>query len=145
MLSEDTKVLEFNQYQNIAIYCSEDLECIIEKTDESKKNPKNSLTIKVRGHIPSSFSMAKVSIFRSMENKHDVYRDKDSMEKYCESLGEHATKIINFKKKKKWNCQQKNSKNHMKMQKSVTFVKKNLKINIWKIKNIIKLEIIVII
>ena len=33
----------------------------------------------------------------------------------------------------------------MKMQKSVIFVKKNLKINIWKIKNIVKLEIIVII
>ena len=32
----------------------------------------------------------------------------------------------------------------MKMHKSVLFVKKNLKINIWKIKNIIKSEIIVI-
>ena len=30
------------------------------------------------------------------------------------------------------------------MQKSVLFVKKDLKINIWKIKNIVKLEIIVI-
>ena len=33
----------------------------------------------------------------------------------------------------------------MKMEKSVTFVKKILKTNIWKIKNIVKLEIIVII
>ena len=33
----------------------------------------------------------------------------------------------------------------MEMQKSVIFVKKNLKINIWKIKNFVKLEIIVII
>ena len=32
----------------------------------------------------------------------------------------------------------------MKMQKSAIFVNKNLKINIWKIKNIVKLEIIVI-
>ena len=32
------------------------------------------------------------------------------------------------------------SSNHMKMQKSVLFVKKNLKINIWKIKSIWKLE-----
>ena len=32
----------------------------------------------------------------------------------------------------------------MKMQKSVTFVKKNLKINISKIKNMVKLEIIAI-
>ena len=36
-------------------------------------------------------------------------------------------------------------RNHMKIQKSVVFVKKKLKINIWKIKNIEKLEIIVII
>ena len=33
----------------------------------------------------------------------------------------------------------------MKMQKSVIFVKKNLKVNMWQIKNIVKLEIIVII
>ena len=33
----------------------------------------------------------------------------------------------------------------MKMQKSVILVKQNLKINIWKIKNIVTLEIIVII
>ena len=33
----------------------------------------------------------------------------------------------------------------MKMQQSVIFVKKNLKISIWKIKNTIKLEIIVFI
>ena len=33
----------------------------------------------------------------------------------------------------------------MKMQKSVIFVKRNLKVNMWQIKNIVKLEIIVII
>ena len=37
------------------------------------------------------------------------------------------------------------SQNHKKMQKSVIFVNKNLKINIWKIKNIVKIEIIFII
>ena len=35
--------------------------------------------------------------------------------------------------------------NHTKMEKSVIFVKKKLKINMCKIKNIVKLEIIVII
>ena len=33
----------------------------------------------------------------------------------------------------------------MKMHKSVIFVNKNLKINVWKKKNIVKLEIVVII
>ena len=37
------------------------------------------------------------------------------------------------------------SRNYVKMQISVIFVKKNLKINIWKIKNMVKLDIIVII
>ena len=44
--------------------------------------------------------MSKVSSFKSIENKHDVYIGKDCMEKFCPSLREHAMKIINFKKKK---------------------------------------------
>ena len=31
---------------------------------------------------------------------HDVYRGKDCMKKFPESLREHARKIINFKKEK---------------------------------------------
>ena len=36
-----------------------------------------------------------------MENKHDVYKGKDCMKKFCESLREHAIKINNYIKKKK--------------------------------------------
>ena len=44
MLSEDIKIIEFNQYQKsdkapFIIYV--DLECIIEKTDGYKNNPEN--------------------------------------------------------------------------------------------------------
>ena len=85
--------------------------------------------------------MSTILSFRSIENKHDVYRGKSCIEKFCESLREHALKIINFKRKRNKVI----SRNHMKKQKSVTFVKKNLKINIFEIKNIVKLEIIVII
>ena len=45
--------------------------------------------------------MPKLSSFKSRDNKHDVYRGKDCMKKFCESLREHAVKIINFKTKKK--------------------------------------------
>ena len=38
--------------------------------------------------------------FKSKENKHDIYRGKDCMEKYCKSLRENTTEIINFKKNK---------------------------------------------
>ena len=55
MLSEDTKVLEFNQYQKsdkalFIIYA--DLECLIENIDECKNNLENSITTKVGDYIP---------------------------------------------------------------------------------------------
>ena len=50
MPSEDTKILEFNQYQNsdkspFIIYA--DLECITEKIDGCKNNHENSSTAKL--------------------------------------------------------------------------------------------------
>ena len=54
---------------------------------------------KVSEHIPSGFSMSAISSFRSIENKHDVYRGKDCMNNLYEYLREHAMKIINFFKK----------------------------------------------
>ena len=44
--------------------------------------------------------MSPTSLFKSLENKHDVYRGKDYMKKFCEFLRGQALKIINFKKKK---------------------------------------------
>ena len=103
MASEDTKILEFNQYQKsdkapFIIYA--DLECIIEKIGGCKNNPKYSFTTKVSKYILSGFSMSTILSFKRIENKHDVYRGKDYMKKNCESLREHTMKIINFKKRK---------------------------------------------
>ena len=99
MPSEDTKILEFNQYQKhdkapYIVYA--DLECIIEKIDGCK----HLSTTKKSEHIPSAFSMSTISLFRSIENKHGVYRGKYCVKKFCESLREHSIKITNFKKKK---------------------------------------------
>ena len=44
--------------------------------------------------------MSTISSFKSIENKHDVYRGKVCMKKFCESLREQAIEIIDFKKKK---------------------------------------------
>ena len=44
--------------------------------------------------------MSIISSFKSLENKHDVYRGKDCIKKFCESLREHAVEIINSKKMK---------------------------------------------
>ena len=71
--------------------------------------------------------MSIILSFKSIENKHGVYRYKDYMNKFWESLREHAMEIINFKKKKKWSYWQKSSRNYMKMKKFDIFVKKKKK------------------
>ena len=61
MPSDDTKILEFNQYQksdNAPFIVYENYECIIEKTDRCKNNPENSSTAKASKHIPSGFPMS---------------------------------------------------------------------------------------
>ena len=40
--------------------------------------------------------MSTILSSKTVENKHDVYRDKNSMKKFFESLREHAMEIINF-------------------------------------------------
>ena len=101
MPSKDTKILEFNQNQKsdkspFVIYA--DLECLIGKIDRCKNNPKKSFKTKASEHIPSRLSMSTKSSYRSIGNKHDVYRIKDCMKRFCESLREHVMNIINFKK-----------------------------------------------
>ena len=64
---------------------------MIKKIGGCKNNPENSSTTKVNEHTSSGFTI---------ENKHDVYRGKDCMKKFCEFLREEVMKIINFKKKK---------------------------------------------
>ena len=103
MLSKDNEILELNQYQKyhkaLFVICT-DLECVIEKIDRCKNNPENSSTTRVSKHIPSGFSMSTILLFRSIENKHDVYRGNDFLKKFFEFLRAHVIKIINFKKKK---------------------------------------------
>ena len=89
MPSDNTKILEFSQYQKsdkVPFIIYADLQCIIEKTDRFKNNPENSSTTKVSEHIQSASSISTRSLFMSKENKHDVYRGKDCMRKFCEFL-----------------------------------------------------------
>ena len=64
-----------------------------------------------------------------MRNKHDVYRGKDCMKKFCEFLRKHPMKLIYFLKKK-MKLLPKEHRNRMKMKISVIFVNKIFKINI---------------
>ena len=92
MPSENTKILQFNQYQKsdeapFIIYA--DLEFLIEKIDGSKNSPENSLTTKLSEHIPLGFSMSTISSFRSIEIS-TIFTGKDCMKNFCEFLREHA-------------------------------------------------------
>ena len=103
MLSEETKILMLNKYKRSGeapfnIYA--DLECLIKKFNRCGNNSEHSYATKVGEYIPSSFSMYTISSLKSIENKLDVYRGKDCMKTFCESLRKHARNIIHFKKKK---------------------------------------------
>ena len=76
--------------------------------------------------------MSTISSFKSIENKHDVYRGKDCMEKFCKFLREYAVNIINFKMKKMkllTKAQQQSYENA----KICRVCKKKLKMNMWGI------------
>ena len=94
----------------------------VEKIDWCKNNLENSFTTKVRKDISSGFSISTISLFKSIENKHNVYKCKVCMKKFCEYLREHVT-LKNIKIKFLIKEQHKSYENG----KFVIFVK-----NIWK-------------
>ena len=62
-------------------------------------NPEKSSTDKMNIHAPSGYSLFTNCSFDSTKNKLDCYTGKDCMERFCKTLREHATKIINYEKK----------------------------------------------
>ena len=97
MPSEDTKVLEFNQYQKsgkapFIIYA--DFKCLIDDISFARKRVSIMYTI---------------LLFKRTENKHDACTSKHWMKMFFEPLREYSMKIISFKKKK-WSYEQTNSR-----------------------------------
>ena len=88
--------------------------------------------------------MSTISPFRTIENNHDVYRGKDFVPNFCEFLGKHATKIINFEKKK-MTLLTKEQQESYENAKVCYICKEKFENKYSKIKNIVKLEIINII
>ena len=72
----------------------------MEKIDGCKNNSEKLCKTQVGKGIRSGFSVSTISSIKEIENKHEVYRGKECMKKFCESSREHAVKIINFKNKK---------------------------------------------
>ena len=63
-------------------------------------NPNESSTTEINKHTPSGYSLFTHCSFDQTKNKFDHYRGKDCMKKFSKDLRIHATKIINYEKKK---------------------------------------------
>ena len=96
------KTIKYNQGEKsirspFIIYA--DLECLLEKTGTSYNNPEESSATEINKHAPSGYSLFTHCSFDKSKNKFDCYSGDNWMEKFCQDLREHATKIINHEKK----------------------------------------------
>ena len=103
MPNEDDKIIKYNQGEKsiklpFIIYA--DLECLFEKTSTCYNNPEELSTTKINKHTPSGYSLFTHCSFDKTKNNFNYYRGKDCMKRFCKNIREHATKIINFEKKK---------------------------------------------
>ena len=77
-----------------------DIESLIRKIDGCENNLENTSTTKIGEHIPCGYLISTFWGFNHIEDKQTLYRGKDCMKRFCESLREHAKGIIDFEKKK---------------------------------------------
>ena len=138
MPTKDNNIIRYNQGEKsiklpFVIYA--DLECLLEKMSVCQNNPNESSTTEINNkHTPSGYSIFTHCSFDQTRNKLNHYRGKDCMKKFCKDLREHATKIINYEKKKMIPLTTE-KKNIIMNKKFVIYARKNL---IRVIKNIIK-------
>ena len=103
MPSKDSNTIKYNQGEKsiklpFVIYA--DLECLLEKINACQNNLNESSTTEINKHTPFGYSLFTHCSFDKSKNKLDYYRGKDCMKKFCKDLRTHATKIINYEKKK---------------------------------------------
>ena len=101
--TKDDNIIKYNHGEKsmklpFVIYA--DLECLLEKMSICENNPNESSTTKINKHTPSGYSISTSCSFDESRNKLNYYRGKDCMKKFCKYLREHATRIINYEKKK---------------------------------------------
>ena len=101
MPTKDNNLIKYNQGEKsiklpFVVYA--DLECLLEKTSTCQYNPNEYLQLNLINiyHRVIQYSL----IVHSIKQKINHYRGKDCMKKFCKDLREHATKIINYEKKK---------------------------------------------
>ena len=84
-ISQDTNILEFNQYwksDNTPSIISTNFESLIKKIDAWKNNPEKTSTTKLGEHTPCKYSLSTIWIFAGIKIKHNIYRAEDSIKKF---------------------------------------------------------------
>ena len=128
MPTKDNNLIKYNHGEKsmklpFVIYVY--LECLLEKMSICENNPNESSTTKINKHTPSGYSIFTSCSFDESKNKLNYYRGKDCMRKFCKDLREHATRIINYEKKKMV-LSTKEEKKIIMINKFVIYAKKNL-------------------
>ena len=103
MPTKNNNIIKYNHGEKsmklpFVIYA--DLECLLEKMSTCINNPNESSTTKINKHTPSGYSIFTHCSFDKSKNKLNYYRGKDCMKKFSKNLREHASKIIDYEKKK---------------------------------------------
>ena len=103
MPTKYNNIIKYNQGEKsiklpFVIYA--DLECLLEKMSTCQNDPNELSTTEINKHTPSGYSIFTHCSLDQTKNKLDHYRGKDCMKKFSNDLRDHATKIINYKKKK---------------------------------------------
>ena len=103
MPTKDNNIIKYNHGEKsvkVPFIIYADLECLLEKMSTCMNNPNESSTTKINKHTPSGYSTFTSCSFDESKNKLNYYRGKNCMKKFCKDLKEHATRIINYEKKK---------------------------------------------
>ena len=102
MLTKNNNIIKYNHGEKsmklpFVIYA--DFECLLKKMSTCINNPNESSTTKIK-HTPSGYSIFTHCSFDKSKNKLNYYKGKDCMKKFSKDLREHASKRIDYEKKK---------------------------------------------
>ena len=102
MPKEDNKILKYNRREKsmkVSFIIYADIDFLLKNINTCPNNSKKSWTTKINQHTASGYLLFTNCLFDTAKNKLDFYGGKDCMKNFCNDLREHATKIINYKKK----------------------------------------------
>ena len=103
MPTKNNNIIKYNHGEKsmkVPFIIYADLERLLEKMSTCINNPNESSTTKINKHTPSGYLIFTSCPFDESKNILNYYRGKYCMKKFCKDLRIHATKIINYEKKK---------------------------------------------